>query len=206
MLNFIYLIFSFLNIRLFPKNPYAGFNDNQIIMNSHYKIRTANDADKHKISALVRESLASEKKLMNPALVTPGFMEEFVDKQIRKGTMLVVENDMSELELIGEVHDYHAFSEQNNEHAPMKEFMFISRLDHKAGEREKKLVNWLYGEIRRNHRDVFRVELNTPVSCAESVDHYIKMGLRVEGNYHGRLKHKTGEVNLTLPLSWINPS
>lgn len=175
-------------------------------MNSHYKIRTANDADKHNIYALVRESLASEKKLMNPAMVTPGFMEEFVDKQIRKGNMLVVENDMSELELIGEVHDYPDFSEQNEEHAPMKEFMFISRMDHKACEREKQLVNWLYGEIQRKYRDVFRVELNTPVSCTESVDHFLKMGLRVEGNYHGRLKHKTGNVHLTLPLSWINPS
>ncbi len=175
-------------------------------MNSNYKIRTANDADKHKIYSLVRENLASEKNLMNPALVTLGFMEEFVDKQIRKGNMLVVENDLAELELIGEIHDYHAFSVHDDEHAPMKEFMFISRLDNTAIEREKQLVNWLYGEIKNKHRDVFRVELNTPVSCTETVDHFIKMGLRIEGNYHSRLKNKNVEVHLTLPLSWINPS
>ncbi len=175
-------------------------------MNSLYKIRTANDADKHKIYAVVKESLASEKKLINPALVTPGFMEEFVDKQIRKGNMLVVENDLSELELIGEVHDYQAYSNHDDEHVPMKEFMFISRLDNIACEREKQLVNWLYGEIQSKHRDVFRVKLSTPVSCNETVDHFIKMGLRVEGNYQGRLKYKTGQVHLTLPLSWINPS
>ncbi len=175
-------------------------------MNSHYKIRTANDADKHRIYTLVRESLASQKKLMNPALVTPGFLDEFVDKQIKKGNMLVVENAMSELELIGEVHDYHACNQHDDEHVPMKEFMFISRIDNTACEREKQLVNWLYGEIQSKHRDVFRVELNTPVSCTETVDHFLKMGLRVEGNYLGRLKHKTEEVHLTLPLSWINPS
>lgn len=175
-------------------------------MNNHYKIRTASDADKHKIYILVRESLASQKKLMNPALVTPGFMEEFVDKQIRKGNMLVVENELSELELIGEVHDYHTISEHEGDAAPMREFLFISRLDNSACEREKQLVNWLYGEIQTKHRDVFRVELSTPVSCPETVDHFIKMGLRIEGNYNGRLKYGTGHAHITVPLSWINPS
>ncbi|MFO7977306.1 MAG: hypothetical protein R6U64_01490, partial [Bacteroidales bacterium] len=71
-------------------------------------------------------------------------------------------------------------------------------------ERETELVNWLYSEIRNNYHDVFRVELATPVSHSDTVDHFRKMGLHVEGKYKGRLNQKSGSSRMVVPLSWIN--
>ncbi len=175
-------------------------------METQYKIRPATDGDKLKIYALIRESIATDKKIMSPDLISEGFMEEFVDKLIRKGSMLVVENSFSEMELIGEVHDYQTHEQLDHEETALKELSFFSRLDRMPGERETNLVNWLFGEIRNNHRDVFRVEVSTPITNSASVDFYKTLGLRIEGNYQGRLKNKPEHLHLNLPLSWINYS
>lgn len=175
-------------------------------MSNPYSIRLAKDSDKDQIQALVRESLARKKQLSHTSAVPAVFLEEFVDKVIRKGKMLVVENRCKELELIGEVHDYHPYERPGEEEPPLKEFHFLSRLDASTAERETALVNWLFGEIQDKHRNVFRVQLHSPVQSAASIDHYQKMGLRVEGNYKGRLNEKTGSFHLLLPLSWDNPS
>ncbi len=176
------------------------------IMSHHYTIRTAKDADKDKIHHLIRESIARAKQLPSASLVPVGFMEEFVDKNIRKGNMLVVENHMDELELIGEIHDYRATGRSQDEGVYLREFTFFSRLDSTEGGRETDIVNWLFGEIEKKHSNVFRVELNTVVRNAASVEHYIKMGLQVEGNFSGRLKNSDSGLQLFVPLSWSNPS
>ncbi len=174
-------------------------------MANNYKIRTAKDTDKDQIHRLFRESIAREKRLINPALVHNEFMEEFVDKLIEKGHMIVVENNHNELELIGEVHDY-CTDEGEEEELVLQEISFFSRIDSTTAERETTLVNWLFGEIKSKHSNVFRVELNAPVSSSASVDHYKKMGLRVEGNYQGRLGTNPGQFTPLIPLSWANPS
>ncbi len=174
-------------------------------MDKSYKIRLAKDTDKEKIHSLIRESIAREKMLSNPLQVPAGFMEEFVDKVIRKEKMLVVENSMEEMELIGEIHDYSVSGKKDND-IKLREFIFYSRMDRDKRESETKLVNWLYGEIQKKHSDVFRVELNAPFSNPDSVDHFRKMGLRVEGQYERRLSRSSGSVNLVIPLSWSNPS
>lgn len=169
-----------------------------------YKIRSANNADKDKIHSLVRESIASVKMISNPSLVSLDFMEEFVDKMICRGMLVVVENDLEEMEMIGEVHDY-KYPDDNNEHS-LKEFMFFSRLESTAIERETQIINWLYSEIQNKYKDAFRVKINTPVSSSLSVEYYKKMGLTVEANCNGRLKKQHGNQQLLLPLSWMYPS
>lgn len=172
-------------------------------MKEKYKIRQATAKDLNQIRQIIRESVAEEKKLMNPSLVTNSFIEEYVDKILEKGHMLVVENGHDEvLEMIGEVHFYHHLP--NGHQEGLKELIFISRLDPGMLGRETELVSWLYGEISNKHQDVFRVEMMTPVSNADSVDHFRKMGLHVEGKYHSRLNHKSGASKMVVPLSWIN--
>ncbi len=173
-------------------------------MENNYKIRLANTADRLKIHELIRESIAREKSLLNPSMVNSGFMEEFVDKAIRKGHMLIVENLSDEVELIGEVHYY--CSSSNIDEDSVKEFRFFSRTDGGEENREQNLVSWLFGEIQNKHHDVFRVELSTPVCNQSAVDFFRKMGLNVEGNYTGRLKPSHNPYKMMVPLSWTNPS
>lgn len=169
-----------------------------------YKLRSANSADKDKIHTLVRESIARVKMLANASQVSFDFMEEFVDKMINRGMMVVVENDRKEMEMIGEVHDYEY--PDTNDNQLLKEFMFFSRLGDTAIEREIHIINWLYCEIQNKYKDAFRVKINTPVSSTVSVEFYKKMGLTVEANYNARLKEPHGQPQLLLPLSWIYPS
>jgi hypothetical protein len=173
-------------------------------MTTHYKIRKARLSDRDQIRMLIRESVAKEKSLINPDMITSAFIEEFVDKVITKGNMLVVENDRLELELIGEVHYYNMGSGKDEDQ--FQEFSFISRMVFDQHEREKELVNWLFNEVECRHRKVFRVELMSPVCQSSSVELYQKMGLTMEGNVYKRIKNTTGHFQTMLPLSWINPS
>ncbi len=181
----------------FPKPNFAT------TMNTHYKIRAANDADKMQIHDLIRKNIAGEKKILDPATVNVGFMEEFVDKVIRKGNMLVVENQKHELELIGEVHDYNTSSNTDGKDN-LREFRFFSRTDIQSDKHETALINWLFDEIRAKHKDVFRVELSTTVGSQSSVEELKRMGFSVKGNFAGRLKIKPVSDRMTIPLVWTN--
>ncbi len=174
------------------------------MMKSLYKIRTANPNDKIKIQDFVRHSIAKDKSLLSPDVVKPGFVEDFVDKIIRKGDMLVVENSQSELELIGEVHYY--FTSANAGQEGLKEFTFIPGLGNTQKGNETELVNWLFAEIKKKHKDVFRVELSAFLYHSSSVDHFREMGIVVEGDYQRRLQNKAKRPAAVVPLSWINPS
>ena len=173
-------------------------------MHPKYKIRAATPKDTLQIRQLIRESVADEKRLLNPSMVSNSFIEEFVDKVIEKGNMVVVENDHSELELIGEIHFYNSLS--GDAHEVLKEMAFVSRKVFAPGQRETELVSWLYSELQQKHQDVFRVELSTPVCHPGAVDYFINMGLRVEGKFSGRLSTNEDNTTTMVPLSWINAS
>ncbi|MDR4988283.1 MAG: hypothetical protein RG741_05530 [Bacteroidales bacterium] len=175
-------------------------------MNTPYTIRTATDADKRRIYELARESIALDKKLNDPLLVPIGVMEEFVDKLVDKGMMLVVENSNHQMKMIGEVHYYHTHDEHEAQEGPLQEFSFFSGNDDSGFEPETELVDWLIAEIQSKHRDVFRVKLNAPVRHSSSIDFFKKIGMRIEGNFNCRLKQKKQEARLLLPLSWTTPS
>ncbi len=178
-------------------------------MTTPYKIRMARDTDKPRIHKLIRETIAREKQLLNPSMVPGGFMEEFVDKVIKKGNMLVVVNKQDELELIGEVHHYHPSGKPEDVFGTksVKEIAFFSKTVPATSQAdETSLVTWLFGEIESNYKDVFRVKLNTPVCRHSTVDFFVQMGLTIEGSYKGRLKNNLDSFRPIVPLSWTNPS
>lgn len=172
-------------------------------MTNTYKIRLAKEDDRDEIREMIRQSVATEKKYPDPSFIHPNFIEEFVDKVIAKGNMLVVENSRFELEMIGEIHDYLI---DKNLAIGFKEFSFVSRTgsNHIMGETDP--VTWLFSEIKQKYKDVYRVELTTPVRRSSTVEQYKAMGLTVEGNYLGRLKDELSGTCPIIPFSWINPS
>lgn len=171
-------------------------------MKDKYKIRKATIKDTPQIRQMIRESVAYDKKLINPSSITTGFIEEFVDKVIEKGNMVVVENDHEEMELIGEIHLYNNIAGGQNE--ALKELAFISRNVFNENSRETELVNWLVREIQSRHQDVFRVKLSAPVCNLQQVDYFMQLGLRIEGKYSCRLSNKSGSSTMVVPVSWIN--
>lgn len=173
-------------------------------MKTKYKIRYAKSDDRQKIQQLFIASVANQKNLFNPEMVNPIFVEDFVNKVIDQGNMIVVENLNNELELIGEIHYYNT-SVTNGDHY-MKEIIFLSRMEGNNDQRETELVEWLYGEIENKHRDVFSVMLNTPVKSMETVKHFVEKGIQIIGNFTGRLSGANHKSITMLPLSWINPS
>lgn len=173
-------------------------------MITSYKIRKARLTDRDQIRVLIRESVAKEKSLVHPDMIHAAFIEEFVDKLIVKGNMLVVENEHQELELIGEIHDYNTGSGKDEE--LFQELSFVSRIVFDQYQREKDIVGWLFNEIESKYSKVFRVELLSPVCQSSSVELYHKMGLTIEGNKHHRIRKRSDNLQTILPLSWINPS
>lgn len=168
-----------------------------------YRIRLAKPDDRNQIHHMIRESVANEKKCLDPALVQADFINEYVDKVIAKGNMLVVENSQMELEMFGEIHDYNLLE---NAAFVLKEFSFVSGKASSPLSGDTDIVTWLFSEIQNNHKDVFRVEMKSPVSSSSRVDYFRSLGMVVEGSYNGRLKNITGDHFPIIPLSWINPS
>lgn len=170
-------------------------------MSSKYRIRRARPEDSETIRELFRKSVANQKNLLHPSMVKTPYLEDFVNRSIKLGELLVVENAHQELELIGEVHAYYP---QTGSDQFFREIHFFSSHENQASQQDTELVSWLYREIERKHQDVFNVCLSTRVSNKAAIDNLQQMGIRVEGNYQGRLK---GTQRPTiLPLSWINPS
>jgi hypothetical protein len=172
-------------------------------MSKSFKFRTATKDDREKVQHLFIHSIVNEKNIFSPNLVSSGFLEDFVNKIIDQGNMIIVENENQHVELIGEVHYYTttATSEDKN----LKELVFFSQ-PHADPGHEKELVEWLYSEIENKHSDVFSVGISTPVSDPSSIDLFMQKGIRIKGNYSGRMKHNSSRQNLFLPLKWINPS
>lgn len=172
-------------------------------MKANYKIRKALVSDRVQILNLFRESVARRKKIVHTSLVDAGYLEKFVDNVIALGNMLVVENGDQEFALIGEIHDYSTLGRASG---GFKELSFVSVPAFNQSDRETALVNWLFREIQSHYREVFRVEVTTPVRNQSAVDFYKKLGLTLGGNYSGRLKNTDSGSCPIIPLSWINPS
>jgi hypothetical protein len=172
-------------------------------MNSHYTIRPARTDDKEQIREVIRQTIALEKQCLDPRHVKNEFMEEFVDKVIAKGNMIIVENSQFEMEMIGEVHDYFI---QGYTGQGFRELSFISRLASANEHREIDLINWLFKEIQERYQDVFRVELTSPVVKPSSVEYYKSLGMKVDNRIKGRFYSTSNVSSPMVPLSWMNPS
>jgi hypothetical protein len=169
-----------------------------------FKFRTATKDDRQKVQQLFAHSVANEKNLFNPELVKASFIDDFVNKIIDQGNMIIVENGSDGLELIGEVHYYNTSATESEKY--VKELVFFSRLESENDHEETELFEWLYGEIEQKHSDVFSVDLSMPVSKSDSVALFMKKGINIECNYRGRLSKVAGKRKVMLPLKWINPS
>ncbi len=169
-----------------------------------YRIRPAGVQDKEKIRNLFVQTEANRKNLINSGHVQPAYIEDFVNKVIEQGNMILVENSRNEMELFGEIHCYNTRSAKDEN--SMKEMIFFSRMENDEIDRETEIVGWLYNEIEKKYKDVFSVEVNTPVKSLHSAEQFLKKGIKIEGNYKARVQNPGHSQNAVLPLSWINPS
>jgi hypothetical protein len=174
-------------------------------MKNKFRIRKARKEDKPKVRELFIHSLANRKNIFHPSMVESDYVNEFVNKTIDQGDMILVENHENELEMIGEVHYYYNRTPTDND-GISKEITFFSKIGRTKPDHDVDLVDWLYSEIEKKHTDVFSVEIIAPVSNVASVDAYRKKGIRVESNYTGRLKDGKSNFSTLLPLAWVNPS
>lgn len=172
-------------------------------MNDTYKIRPARAEDTEQIRDMVRQFVAIEKHCQNPEQITSSYMEEFVDKALVKGHMLVIENQQMEMKMIGQVHHYQT---NGNPNQGFRELHFIPRMSTDGQETGTTLVEWLFREVQENHQDVFRVALTIPLNNADKVDHFRTMGIQMNMNQKGRFR-SSGNVSVTvIPFSWMNPA
>ncbi len=174
-------------------------------MQNKFRIRQAKKDDKAKVIDLFIHSIANKKNLLNASLVESTFVNEFINNAIEQGNLLVVENLENELELIGEVHYYYNTT-LNSSDEYSRELTFFSRLERRKEDIDSDLIEWLFGEIEKKHKDVFSVEITTPVRDTACVEAYRERGISIEENYRGRLKNQNDSYKTVVPLAWVNPS
>ena len=174
-------------------------------MEYKFRIRKARKEDKPQVREVLADSVANRKNIFSAASVAGDYIDEFVNKAIDNGDMILVENHENELELIGEVHYYHnRHSSENDGYS--KEITFFSKIARDSTVLRNDLIDWLYGEIEKKHTDVFSVEIMAAVYSIDSLNTYRAKGISIESNYSGRLKNGGHGFNTFLPLAWVNPS
>lgn len=172
-------------------------------MNETYKIRPARAEDMEQVRDMVRQYVALEKHCQNPEQVTSSYMEEFVDKALVKGHMLVIENQLMEMKMIGQVHHYQT---NGNPNQGFSELHFIPRMSAEKQEAGTNLVEWLFKEVQEKHRDVFRVALTIPLNNDDTVEHFKTMGIHMNASQKGRFRANGGVSVSVIPFSWMNPA
>jgi hypothetical protein len=172
-------------------------------MNKHYKIRTATRHDRDKVQQLFIRSVINDKNITSPDLVKASFVDDFVNKIIDQGNMIIVENNSMDVEMIGEVHYYKLSAYDTDDY--FKELVFFPGVENDDDEND--IIDWLYGEIEQKHSDVFSVDISAPVSSLANILMYRKKGINIEGNFESRLNSKSrNQKKVMLPMKWINPS
>lgn len=172
-------------------------------MNETYKIRPARAEDMEQVRDMVRQYVAIEKHCQNPEQITSSYMEEFVDKALVKGHLLVVENQEMKMKMIGQVHHYQTNGDPNR---GFSELHFIPRMSAEEQETGTNLVEWLFREVQENHQDVFRVALTIPLNNTDKANHFKTMGIHMNANQKSRFR-SSGNVSVSvIPFSWMNPA
>jgi ribosomal protein S18 acetylase RimI-like enzyme len=174
-------------------------------METKYTVRKGKPSDLHKIVTLYRTVAARSGGIAREAdEVTETYVINFIEKSLKSGIILAIEDPDNPEALIAEVHTYkpeikvfsHIFSDLTIAVHP----------DYQGKGLGKLLFRTLLQETESNHPEIVRVELIARESNKKAIEFYKKIGFNIEGRLENRICDKNGKLEADIPMGWTRPA
>ncbi len=171
--------------------------------NQNFKIRKVEIQDFLEIFNLYKKSAAVNDGLArNPNEITKKYIDEIVEKAVNNGLGIVILNQ--ENQIIGSLLSY-KFEPKTFCHTLGNMTLAVDPqyFGQKIG---KKLFVAFTDEVKKNHPEILRVELNVRASNQRAVKIYEEVGFVLEGIMKNRLLDSSGELSDDSFMAWMNPN
>lgn len=170
-------------------------------MEIQYTVREGNPSDLHKIVALYRTVAARSGGIAREEdEVTETYVMNFIEKSLRSGIILTIEDPENPEIVVAEIHTYkpgikvfaHIFSDLTIAVHPDYQGKGIGKL----------LFKTLLQETELKHPEIIRVELIARESNKKAIEFYKKLGFIIEGRLENRICDNTGKLEADIPMCW----
>lgn len=170
-------------------------------MQIQYTVREGKPSDLHKIVALYKTVAARSGGIAREEdEVTEAYVMNFIEKSLKSGIILTIEDPENPELIIAEVHTYkpgirvfsHIFSDLTIAVHPDYQGKGIGKL----------LFRTLLQETELKHPEIMRVELIARESNKRAIEFYKKLGFNIEGRLENRICDKTGKLEADIPMGW----
>ncbi len=136
--------------------------------------------------------------------ITDTYVQDFVQKSLSGGLIIVCEHPERPGELIAELHAYkqgplvfdHVLSNTT----------LVVHPDFQGRQIGKTLLTIFLDEIARNRSDIGKVELITRESNERAIALYQSRGFRIEGRLEMRIRTRARTYEADIPMGWQNPN
>ncbi|RRB06872.1 GNAT family N-acetyltransferase [Larkinella rosea] len=168
-----------------------------------YKTRFAQVSDETAIYSLYREVAGTPGGIAREAdEISPNYIAANLQKSLKNGVSLVIEDPNEPAVLVAEVHCYqleprvfkHILSELTIVVHPgfqglgLGKLLFVNLLQH----------------VEEHRHDILRIELIARESNKKAIEFYQKIGFTIEGRFEKRIDTKTGTFEADIPMAWFN--
>lgn len=174
-------------------------------MQIQYTVREGKSSDLHKIVALYKAVAARSGGIAREEdEVTKTYVMNFIEKSLKSGIILTIEDPDNPEVIIAEVHTYkpgirifaHIFSDLTIAVHPDSQGKGIGTL----------LFRTLLQETELKHPEIIRVELIARESNKKAIEFYKKLGFNIEGRLENRICDKNGTLEADIPMGWTRPA
>lgn len=132
--------------------------------------------------------------------ITKEFVEGFINKSIKRGLILVVEENNSK-NIIGEIHCYGS-GLKVFEHV-LGELTIAVDPEYQGKKIGRALFEKLLNILKEKMPHIERVELIARESNEKAIKFYESLGFKIEGRFEKRIKSVGGGYEADIPMAWI---
>lgn len=169
-------------------------------------IRTATPEDKERIKVLYQQVA----KAQNGGLarsedeMTDEYVNEFLNKSLEKGFVIVAEHPDDSNQLVGEVHGYPP--EVRALKHVISDFTIVIHPEFQGKKIGRTLFTIFLEEIGRNRPDIGKVELSVRETNTKAMQLFQSMGFLIEGRMEMRIKSRKNLYEADIVMGWQNPN
>jgi putative acetyltransferase len=169
------------------------------------QFRTAQPEDWQKIKKLHLEVSKQKNGIARwEHEVTDEYVQQFMEKALDGGLMIVAEHPGDPGQLIAEIHASKSKIQVFNH--LMSDLTIAVHPEFQGKKIGRTLFTIFLEEIGRNRPDIGKVELVTRESNHRALHLYQSLGFLIEGRLEMRIKTPEGNYEADIPMGWQNPN
>jgi ribosomal protein S18 acetylase RimI-like enzyme len=168
-------------------------------------IRTANVDDLTRIKTLYKEVAHHEGGIVRlEQEITDAYIENFIEKSLANGLIIVAENPNAADQLIAEVHAYKP-GIKTFDHV-LSDLTLVVHPAFQGKKIGRTVFTIFLEEIAKERNDIGKVELIARESNRKAIGLYQSLGFSIEGRLEMRIKTSGGSYEADIIMGWQNPN